>query len=497
MRSRANPSIAPTAATAAAVAFVADELSDARVSESKNPRRFAEMQTARLLLTLVLMMIRHQATRIELRNFSTPPMRAFHMAWSAFSIAFFSWFAIAPLMPVVRDDLVLGKAQIANTMIASVAITFFARLVIGPLCDRFGPRRVFAALLAIGAVPVACIGLANDYQSFLLFRLAIGAVGASFVVTQVHTSIMFAPTIVGTANAAAAGWGNLGGGIAQVVMPLLFSAAVALGAESGTAWRLAMIVPGLAMAAMAIAYYRTTTDAPDGDFAELRARGELPAPKRGGLFAPFREGAHDVRSWVLFVAYGACFGVELTVNNFAALYFVDRFHVGLALAGCLAGLHGLMNVFARALGGIVSDRLDARVGLDGRVALLFAVLLLEGIALVAFAKAGTLAMAIPLLLAFSLFVQMGCGATYGIVPFVNRSAMGSVAGIVGAGGNAGAVLAGFLFRADGMSGADAFLTLGIVVLLASPLVLAVRFPATAGRRAARAEAEPATALAPA
>lgn len=73
-----------------------------------------------------------------------------------------------------------------------------------------------------GSLPVMGVGLAHDYPSFLAFRLAIGAIGASFVITQYHTSAMFAPNIVGTANATAAGWGNLGGGVTQMAMPLLF-----------------------------------------------------------------------------------------------------------------------------------------------------------------------------------------------------------------------------------------------------------------------------------
>ena len=68
--------------------------------------------------------------------------------------------------------------------------------------------------------------------------------------------------------------------------------------------------------------------------------------------------------------YGACFGVELTMNNVAALYFHDHFGLGMAAAGMSAGLHGLMNIFARTLGGYVSDRVGARCGMPGRVGLL-------------------------------------------------------------------------------------------------------------------------------
>ena len=160
-----------------------------------------------------------KATRLALFDFKTPAMRAFHVTWSAFFLCFFAWFGVAPLMPVIRAEFGLDKAQVGNILIASVAATVIARLAVGWLCDRFGPRRVYAGLLAVGALPVMGIGLAHDYASFLAFRFAIGAIGASFVITQYHTSAMFAPNVVGTANATAAGWGNLGGGVAQMLMP--------------------------------------------------------------------------------------------------------------------------------------------------------------------------------------------------------------------------------------------------------------------------------------
>src|SRR5262245_27103556 len=159
-----------------------------------------------------LMTIRNKSAKIELLNFSSPPMRAFHMTWLAFFLCFFGWFGIAPLIPIVREELHLTKARIGNTIIASVAITIIARLLFGWLCDRIGPRKAYSWLLILGSLPVMGIGLANDYITFLVFRLAIGAIGASFVITQYHTSVMFAPNVVGAANATAAGWGNLGGG---------------------------------------------------------------------------------------------------------------------------------------------------------------------------------------------------------------------------------------------------------------------------------------------
>ncbi|MCK0751513.1 MFS transporter [Chromohalobacter japonicus] len=422
------------------------------------------------------MEIRNKANKIRLFSLKTPQMRAFHMSWFAFHVCFFGWFGIAPLMAVVREDLDLSKAQIGNTIIASVAITVLVRLVIGVLCDKIGPRRAYTWLLCLGSLPVMLIGLADNFETFLVARLAIGAIGASFVITQYHSSIMFAPNVVGTANATTAGWGNLGGGTTQILMPLVFSGILMLGVNEALGWRLAMVVPGIVLFATGIAYYFFTQDAPNGNFDALRTRGELPyAEKEHGMTQSFGAAMKDIRVWALFIVYAACFGVELTINNIAAIYFFDNFELDLATAGLIAGLFGLMNLFARTLGGIFSDLFARHGGLKGRVRWLFIAMLCEGIALMGFAQMQTLALAISIMLVFSLFTQMAEGATFGVVPFINKKALGAVAGIVGAGGNAGAVGAGFLFRSESLSYQQGLFFLGVAVILASFCTLLVRF----------------------
>ena len=405
-----------------------------------------------------------QATRIRLLNFSTAPMRAFHLSWIAFFLSFIAWFGIAPLMAIVRDDLKLTKAQIGNTVIASVAITIFARLLTGWLCDRFGPRRTYSALLIFGALPVMGIGLSHSYHSFLLFRLAIGLIGASFVTTQYHTSVMFSRSVVGAANAVTAGWGNLGGGVAQWVMPLLFGAFVGFGIDKFLSWRLAMIVPGVLLFFTGIAYYRLTEDTPDG---------RPFAPRIGG--AAFWEAAGDYRVWLLFLLYGACFGVEITVDNVAALYFKDSFHVSLKIAGLLASLIGMMNLFARALGGIAGDWAGNKWGLGGRSRLLGFTIILEGLLMALFSRLTILGPATVAFLLFGLFVCMACGSTFAIVPLIRPRAVGSVSGIVGAGGNFGAVVSAMLFKSESLSAASAFLLLGCIVAATSFCALALPF----------------------
>ncbi|MDL4863578.1 MFS transporter, partial [Halomonas elongata] len=169
------------------------------------------------------------------------------------------------------------------------------------------------------------------------------------------------------------------------------------------------------------------------------------------------------------------FGVELTINNIAAIYYFDNFDLTLATAGLIAGLFGLMNIFARTLGGIFSDLFARNGGLKGRVRWLFIAMLCEGVALMFFSQMQILALAIAIMLVFSLFVQMAEGATFGIVPFVNKKALGAVAGIVGAGGNAGAVAAGFLFRSESLSYQQGLFYLGIAVVIAALCTLVVRF----------------------
>ena len=429
----------------------------------------------------------HKATTIKLFSFATAPMRAFHLTWMAFFICFFAWFACAPLMPVIKGEFHLSLAQIANINIAAVAITILVRLVVGPMCDRFGPRLTYSVLLALGAIPVLGVALAQSYESFLIFRLGIGAVGASFVITQYHTSVMFAPNVVGTANAAAAGWGNAGGGAAQAVMPLLMTAIVMTGVSQSLGWRMALVVPGVAMLIMAVVYYKYTQDCPQGNYADLRKAGiPIEGNKKGG-WASFKAAAANHRVWLLFVTYGACFGIEIFIHNIAAVYYVDHFGLSIGAAGMAAGSFGLLALFARALGGYLSDKGAARGTLNSRVTVLFVMMIGEGIGLLWFANAPTATLAVIAMLVFGLFTHMACGATYALVPFIDSKALGGVAGIIGAGGNVGAVLAGFLMKGTG-SIQQTLSILSALVIVSALCAIAARFGASHNTQLAAAAA---------
>lgn len=192
---------------------------------------------------------------------------------------------------------------------------------------------------------------------------------------------------------------------------------------------------------------------------------------------------------ILVIQYGMCFGVEISVNTVINLYFLYKFKIegcvetemldpnnstmtafndsstsllnsslpsvtttlstnelnecsvlNQTQASLIASLFGLMNLFARALGGIFSDVLRNYYAIPGRIFALFVCLLLEGCMLIVFSLMVTIPTAMVAMVFFSLFVQMSEGATFAIVPYVILRRVGVVAGLVGAGGNLGAVI---------------------------------------------------------
>jgi MFS transporter, NNP family, nitrate/nitrite transporter len=407
-------------------------------------------------------------TKLNIFSLSGVQMKTFHVTWLTFFVCFFGWFGLAPLMPTIKEDLQLDKSQIGNIVIASVSGTIIARLLIGKLCDSWGPRKTYTTLLLIGAIPVMGVGLAESYTSFLLFRLAISIIGASFVITQFHTSMMFAANIKGTANAVAGGWGNLGGGVTNMVMPVIFAAIVGFGYTKAEAWRYAMIVPGVMMLIAAFLYFRYTKDTPAGNYDEIEREVKVKGKTDYSVLK-------DWRVWALAFAYAVCFGMEITFDNIAALHFVQEFKLTQGSAGFWAGVFGFMNIFSRALGGIFADKVGKKYGMRGKGLLLATVLLLEGAGLILFAQAGSFAMAIISMISFALFLKMANGATYAITPFVNEKNVGLVSGIVGAGGNVGGMLFGFLFKSKSITYVEAFGYIGMIVIAVSLLVLVTKF----------------------
>ena len=183
--------------------------------------------------------------------------------------------------------------------------------------------------------------------------------------------------------------------------------------------------------------------------------------------------------FILMVQYGMCFGVEIATNTVLNLYLLYKFKIegcnetttedeissGISnavrnashintfvgndfhcsvlnqnTASLIASLFGLMNLFARALGGSLSDALFKKIKLPGRLIAHQLCLAGEGVMLIIFSQMTSIPSAIATLTICSVLVQASEGTTYSLVPYVNKQRVGVIAGLVGAGGNTGAII---------------------------------------------------------
>lgn len=384
-----------------------------------------------------------KATEIKLLSFKRPHMRAFHCSWMGFFTAFFIWFAIAPLLPEIQITLGISKKDIWTSNICSVAGTIFMRFINGPLCDKYGARILMGILLCACSIPCACTGLVQNAASLSILRFFIGLGGSTFVCCQFWTSRMFTKEVAGTANALVGGWGNLGGGVTQLVMGAVLFPLFKLGMSAEMAWRTVCLVPAAVGFLLGAFITRISDDAPKGNYTDMKKNGTMPEISAA---ASFRSGAMNINTWILFLQYACCFGVELTMNNAAASYFRETFELTTESSAAIASIFGWMNLFARGVGGFMSDKLNAKMGMRGRLIWQGILLVVEGVMVFIFANSTSLPAAIVVMVFFSTIVQSAEGSTYGIVPYVNPAVTGSIAGVVGAGGNCGAVGFGLGFR---------------------------------------------------
>jgi NNP family nitrate/nitrite transporter-like MFS transporter len=393
-------------------------------------------------------------------------MRAFHMSWVSFFCAFFIWFAIAPLLSEVKISLGLSKQQLWTSNIISVSGTIFLRFLLGPVCDKYGARIPMGAMLMFAAIPCGCIGLANSAASLYVIRFFIGWAGSTFVMCQYWTSSMFTKEVVGTANAVVGGWGNLGGGVTQLIMGSVLFPLFKKSMSADMAWRTVCLVPAVVtfcVGALAIYY---SDDAPKGNFGEMKKNGTMPEVS---ATSSFRTAGMNLNTWIMALQYGCSFGVELTVFHAAAHFFQDNFELTTERAAALASIFGWMNIFSRAMGGLISDVANAKMGMRGRLQWQAFLLIGEGISIFILASTKTLGGAIGIMTIFGLFCQAANGSNLGIVPYINSPVTGSITGIVGAGGNIGAVGFGLGFR--NYSEHNAFLLMASVVLLSGFLTI--------------------------
>ncbi|KAG2489122.1 hypothetical protein HYH03_012348 [Edaphochlamys debaryana] len=373
-------------------------------------------------------------------RFTQPHMVAFHLSWVAFFISFIATFAPASLLPVIRDDLNLTKSELGNAGVAAVCGAIAARIGMGVFVDVVGPRYGTAATMLVTAPAVFCMSLVTDYSTFAVTRFFIGCSLCMFVCCQFWCGTMFNVRIVGTANAIAAGWGNMGGGACHFIMPLIYQGIMNGGTPGYQAWRWSFFVPGGLYILTSLATLLYGIDHPSGkDYRDLKKEGTLKT--KGAMWPVLKCGLGNYRSWIFFLTYGYCFGVELTVDNIIVEYMFDQFGLSLSVAGALGAIFGLMNLFTRASGGMISDYVAKYWGMRGRIWALWIIQTLGGVfCIVLGLVSNSLSSTIVVMIIFSIFCQQACGLHFGVVPFVSRRAYGVVSGLVGAGGNTGAAV---------------------------------------------------------
>ncbi|MBF1800533.1 NarK family nitrate/nitrite MFS transporter [Alloalcanivorax profundimaris] len=456
--------------------------------------------------------------------FSQSRIRLLHLSWLAFFITFMVWFAHAPMMSTIREAFSLTDEQVKALLILNVALTIPARVVIGSLVDRFGPRRVFGVLLILAAVPCWLFAFAQTYQQLAITRLALGFVGAGFVVGIRLIGEWFPAREVGLAEGMYGGWGNFGSAAASMSLPTV---AVLFGGDDG--WRWAIASTGLVALLYGLVFLWRARDTPKGSAyfkpkrtgaLEVTSRRDLifylamSVPLYGALLVIlwrlgpgnlnlFGAGAQLAmgtvvlalalaqlwQAWrvnrerlaegvaerdryafkqvaILDLAYMVTFGSELAVVSMLPLFFTDTFGLEPVTAGLLAAGYAFMNLVARPGGGWLSDRFGRKKAL----ALLIAGLVVGYFVLSRVNEGWPLVLAVLATMGCSFFVQAGEGAVFATVPLIKRRLTGQIAGMVGAYGNAGAVL--FLTVLTFVDASTFFLVIAGAALVT---LLAVRF----------------------
>lgn len=420
-------------------------------------------------------------------------MKILHLSWIAFFITFVVWFNLAPLLKQIQATFGLDKSQISTLLVLNVALTIPARVLIGILTDRFGPRHVYSVLLVVMSVPCLVFAFADNFTQLALARFALGFIGAGFVIGIRMIGEWFPHNELGTAEGVYGGWGNFGSAAAAFTLPTL---ALVFGGDEG--WRYAIAVTGLMSAVMGVVYFIHARDTPKGstyfkpkntgameissrrDFfflllmkvpmylalgilawrlspakvdmisqgATLAIYGFLVALYLWEVFLVWKINRHvferevpEIQRYdfsqvaVLNVLYFATFGSELAVISMLPLYFADTFGLTAVMAGMLASGYAFMNLMSRPGGGWLSDR----YGRKKTLLVLTAGLALGYLLMSSVSSGWPIALAVVAVMACSFFVQAGEGAVFAVVPLIKRSQTGQIAGMTGAYGNVGAV----------------------------------------------------------
>jgi MFS transporter, NNP family, nitrate/nitrite transporter len=458
----------------------------------------------------------------DLFNVKDGKIKTLHLAWIAFFITFVIWFNHAPLLAYMKVELALTDPQIKTLLILNVALTIPARIVVGMLVDRLGPRRVYSGVLIVSALICFAFAAARSFEQLALIRFLLGVVGCGFVIGIRLVGEWFPAKEVGLAEGIYGGWGNFGASGAALVLPSL---AVMLGG-----WRWAVAVTGAIALVYGVYFYFAARDTPKGAtyFKPKRSGGLEVTSRRDLVFllimnlplyaalailnwrlSPAQLGLlHETTTWgiyagllalcvlqtlplirvnrelfvrevpreqryrfkqvaILDVAYMVSFGSELAVVSMLPLFFLETYPVLTPVQAALfASSFAFMNLVARPAGGWLSDRFGRRRTLS----LLVAGLAVGYFGLARITSDWPLLLSVLATVACSFCVQACCGAVFAMVPLVKRRMTGQIAGMVGAYGNVGGVL--FLTVLSFASYATFFAVIGASSLLA---LLAAQF----------------------
>ncbi|OMO69427.1 Major facilitator superfamily [Corchorus olitorius] len=349
----------------------------------------------------------------------------------------------------------------------------------GPICDLVGPRVATATLSFLTVPVVLATGLISSPSSFILIRFLLGFCLANFVASQFWMSSMFSSSVVGLANGVTAGWANMGAGVAQLIMPLLYSLVKSFNVPGKTAWRAIFVLPAVFQALTAVLVLVYGQDLPCGNYRDFKKASNKKSKEN--FFKVLFHGLMNYRGWILALTYGFCFGVEMTMDNIVAQYFYYRFGVNLEIAGTIASCFALTNWFARPMGGVVSDRMGKRFGIRGRLWGLWVVQTVAGLLCVLLGRIGSLGGSVVVMCIFSVFVQASSGLTFGVVPFVSKRSLGVISGMTGSGGTLGAVVTQMLlFSGDKFSTQTSISLMGLMMILCTLSVSLIYFPRSGG-----------------
>jgi NNP family nitrate/nitrite transporter-like MFS transporter len=371
------------------------------------------------------------------------------LATLAFAAAFTAWSLISPLAKQIQSDLGLSDFERSVLIAVPVLLGSLLRIPMGLLTDRFGGRKVFTALLLFTLLPVAFVGIADSFWTYVLGGLFLGAAGASFAVGVPFVSRWFTPDKQGLALGIY-GMGNIGTAVALFSMPAL------VGALGGRAWSFWFYLVPVAL--MAVVFWLFARDAPG-----------MPKPKSlGDSLSVLRT---EKLAWVLSLFYFLTFGGFVAIANYLPTLLQEWFGLTPSDAGLRAAGFTALATFARPVGGWLADKLGgSRVltwvfGAGPIGALLLAWLALNP------GAPWAIVLATLFFLGTAVGLGLGNGAIFKLVAEYFPKNTGLVTGIVGCAGGLGGFFPPLLMGA--VKGATGNYVLGFALLALVDLVCMV------------------------